>query len=82
MKFLLFGLIRIYQYFISPLLPPRCIYQPTCSCYALEAVERFGVVHGLWLAVLRLLRCHPFARGGYDPVPASRHLHTHKAGEI
>jgi len=82
MKFLLFGLIRIYQYLISPLLPPRCIYQPTCSCYALEAVERFGVVHGLWLAVLRLLRCHPFARGGYDPVPASQHLHTHKAGEI
>ena len=72
MKYLLLGLIRVYQYLISPLLPPRCIHQPTCSGYALEAVERFGAIHGLWLAVLRLLRCHPFAKGGYDPVPEKR----------
>jgi len=81
MKYLLFGLIRIYQYLISPLFPPRCIYQPSCSHYALEAVERFGVIHGLWLTVLRLLRCHPFTEGGYDPVPEHRHF-THKAKEI
>jgi len=82
MKYLLLGLIRVYQYIISPLLPPRCIHQPTCSRYALEAVERFGVIHGLWLTVLRLLRCHPFARGRYDPVPERRHGHfTHKVRE-
>ena len=69
MKHLLLGLIRIYQYLISPLIRARCIHQPTCSQYALEAVERFGVIHGMWLTILRLLRCHPFARGGYDPVP-------------
>ncbi len=72
MKYLLLSLIRVYQYLISPLLPPRCIHQPTCSSYALEAVERFGFIHGLWLTVLRLLRCHPFARGGYDPIPEKR----------
>jgi len=83
MKYLLLGLIRIYQYLISPLLPPRCILQPTCSRYALEAVERFGAIYGLWLAVLRLLRCHPFAKGRYDPVPEKRQrFFTHKAKEI
>jgi len=85
MKYLLLGLIRVYQYLISPLLPPRCIHQPTCSRYALEAVERFGIIRGLWLAVLRLLRCHPFAKEGwsYDPVPDKPHHHfTHKAKEI
>ncbi len=85
MKHLLLGLIRIYQYLISPLLPPRCIYQPTCSHYAVEAVERFGVIHGFWLTVLRLLRCHPFAKGRYDPVPERQHqkfTHTHIAKEI
>jgi len=79
MKYLLLGLIRSYQYLISPLLPPRCIHQPTCSRYALEAIERFGAIHGLWLTGLRLLRCHPFARGGYDPIPEKRKHHvTHK----
>jgi len=82
MKYLLLGLIRGYQYLISPLLLPRCIYQPNCSCYAQEAVERFGVVHGFWLTLLRLLRCHPFAKGGYDPVPEQRHYHIHKIEEI
>jgi len=85
MKHLLLGSIRTYQYLISPLLPPRCIHQPTCSRYALEAVKRFGVIRGLWLAVLRLLRCHPFAKEGwsYDPVPERWHHHvTHKAKEI
>jgi len=83
MKYPLFALIRIYQYLISPLFPPRCIYQPTCSCFAMEAINRFGMIHGLWLSILRLLRCHPFAEGGYDPVPEQQHRHiTHNAREI
>ncbi len=62
-------LIRGYARYISPMLPPRCRYVPTCSSYAEEAIRRFGVVRGVWLAGRRLLRCHPFSRGGYDPVP-------------
>jgi putative membrane protein insertion efficiency factor len=61
--------IRFYQIAISPLFPPSCRYTPTCSVYAYEAVERFGVTKGLFLAVKRVLRCHPFHAGGYDPVP-------------
>ncbi len=62
-------LIRFYQKFISPLKRPSCIYTPTCSAYALEAVKRFGFVKGGYLSLRRILRCHPFAKGGYDPVP-------------
>ena len=62
--------IRFYQRYISPLLPPSCRFQPTCSAYSLEAVERFGVFRGVWLGVTRLLRCHPYHPGGYAPVPA------------
>jgi uncharacterized protein len=61
-------LLRVYKWAISPLLPPACRYVPTCSEYAMEAVERYGVFRGGWKALARLLRCHPFARGGYDPV--------------
>ncbi len=61
-------LLRGYQYFISPLFPPSCRYTPTCSQYAVEAVQRYGAVRGLYLAVRRILRCHPFGGGGYDPV--------------
>jgi len=61
-------LVRGYQYFISPLFPPACRYTPTCSQYAVEAVTRYGPFRGIALALWRLLRCHPFARGGYDPV--------------
>jgi uncharacterized protein len=70
-KKLLLVLIRGYRRFISPLFLPSCRYQPTCSAYALEAVERFGVVKGTWLALGRILRCHPFHAGGYDPVPVA-----------
>ncbi|MFC1536826.1 membrane protein insertion efficiency factor YidD [Pseudomonadota bacterium] len=69
MKRLATGLVRFYRYFISPLLPPRCIYTPTCSEYAIEAIERYGVMRGGWLACRRLCRCHPFSKGGCDPVP-------------
>lgn len=69
MKHVLMLLIRCYQKCISPLFPPCCRYYPTCSAYALTAVERFGAVKGLILAASRLLRCHPWARGGLEEVP-------------
>ncbi len=69
MKRVLIALVRFYQRCISPLLPPRCIYLPTCSQYMLEAVEKYGVWKGGWLGLRRICRCHPFHQGGYDPVP-------------
>ena len=63
------AVLRFYKRFISPMLPPACRFQPTCSEYAMEAVERFGVVKGTALATRRLARCHPWSRGGFDPVP-------------
>lgn len=70
MKKILLGAIRFYQKHISPALPPRCRFLPTCSQYALEAIQRFGALRGGWLALKRFLRCHPFYRGDlYDPVP-------------
>ena len=69
MKKVVTSAIRFYQRQISPLSPPRCRYIPTCSEYALEAVEKYGAVKGSWLAAKRILRCNPFHKGGYDPVP-------------
>lgn len=63
-------LIKIYRKFISPLKGrPTCIYTPTCSLYALQALEKYGIIKGSYLTVRRILRCHPFHKGGYDPVP-------------
>lgn len=61
-------LLRGYKWALSPMLPPSCRYVPTCSEYAMEAVERYGAVRGGWMAMMRILRCHPFVKGGYDPV--------------
>ena len=69
MKNLLMSLIRFYQKHISPAFPPRCRYIPTCSDYALQAVEKYGPLRGGFLALRRLLRCNPFHKGGYVPVP-------------
>ncbi len=69
MKRLLLALIGAYRRWISPSLPPRCRYEPSCSAYAAESVRRFGAVRGTLLASWRLLRCNPFSHGGFDPVP-------------
>lgn len=62
-------LIRVYQYGISPFLGRSCRFEPSCSEYAVESLERYGIIRGLWLAIRRVGRCHPWHPGGYDPVP-------------
>ncbi|MBQ3115316.1 MAG: membrane protein insertion efficiency factor YidD [Clostridia bacterium] len=69
MKKLIVSLIKFYQKFISPLKKPCCRFYPTCSSYCLEAVEKYGALKGGWLSVKRICRCHPWNKGGYDPVP-------------
>jgi len=69
MKQVILALIRFYQRFISPALPPSCRFTPTCSQYSYEAIRRYGLLKGGWLSLRRLARCHPWNRGGFDPVP-------------
>ena len=69
MRRILIGIIRAYQYLLSPWWGSQCRFTPTCSHYAVEALERHGALAGLWLAIKRILRCHPWSAGGYDPVP-------------
>ncbi len=68
-KRILLFLIRFYRRFISPCFPPKCRFYPTCSAYAMQAIEKYGALKGGWLALRRIARCHPFNDGGYDPVP-------------
>lgn len=69
MKKFFIGLIRGYQKVISPLFPPSCRYYPTCSNYAVQAIQKHGAIRGSIMGISRILRCHPFVKGGYDPVP-------------
>ena len=69
MRKIILSLLRLYQLLVSPFLPPSCRFTPSCSCYAVEAIEQHGVIRGAWLAIKRLGRCHPWHEGGYDPVP-------------
>lgn len=77
MRWLFISLIRFYQKFISPLKPPTCRFYPTCSHYGLEAVQRYGPIKGGYLTIVRILKCHPFHPGGFDPVPDLRQKCTH-----
>ncbi|WNJ19407.1 membrane protein insertion efficiency factor YidD [Pontibacter sp. G13] len=72
---LFLGIIRFYQYAISPLFPPTCRYTPTCSHYAAEAIRKHGPFRGGWLAIKRISSCHPWGGSGYDPVPDPHHVH-------
>ncbi len=76
MKRFVLALIGLYQRFISPGIPRRCKYEPTCSRYAAQAVREFGILRGAPLAVWRVLRCNPFSHGGFDPVSAQRMFHS------
>lgn len=83
MKTATLWILAMYKRWISPSLPPSCRYVPTCSEYAMEAVERFGILRGGLMAVWRLLRCHPFVKGGYDPVVKnSSHCAKHGAQDF
>jgi putative membrane protein insertion efficiency factor len=68
MKFLILDIIKLYKAFISPFLPPSCRFTPSCSTYAMQAVEKYGAIRGTWLGFKRILRCQPFSKGGEDPV--------------
>ena len=68
MKYAVLGLLELYKTLISPFLPPACRFEPTCSEYTRQAVEKYGAMKGSWLGIKRILRCQPFSKGGFDPV--------------
>jgi putative membrane protein insertion efficiency factor len=68
MKYLVLDFLRLYKTFLSPFFPPACRFTPTCSEYAMQAVEKHGAIRGTWLGTKRILRCQPFCKGGFDPV--------------
>ncbi|WP_414045934.1 membrane protein insertion efficiency factor YidD [Macrococcus equi] len=76
MKSILVAIIKFYRSYISPLTPPTCRFNPTCSQYGLEAIEKHGAFKGSYLTIIRILKCHPFHPGGYDPVPEKKE-HKH-----
>ncbi len=78
MKYVLIGLLKAYRAVISPLYGDVCKFHPTCSAYALEAVQLHGAIKGSWLTVRRLVRCHPWSLGGIDPVPATDAQKVHR----
>jgi putative membrane protein insertion efficiency factor len=80
-KALVLAPLKLYRRFISPALPPRCKYHPSCSAYAVQAIERFGILRGLVLAGWRVLRCNPWSHGGYDP-PEAQTLFKDRAAPI
>jgi len=73
MKYLFIGLVRLYQLVISPWMPSSCRYHPTCSQYSIKAFQKHGALKGLWLTIKRLGSCHPWSKGGHDPVPEQKH---------
>ena len=81
MKKIFIGLIRVYQRFISPLFPPSCRYYPTCSNYSVQAIQKHGAIKGSLMGIARILRCHPFVKGGYDPVPEQFSIRRNKEDE-
>ncbi|RMF60218.1 MAG: membrane protein insertion efficiency factor YidD [Calditrichaeota bacterium] len=80
MRKLIIGIIKLYQYLISPLFPPSCRFYPTCSQYSVEAITEHGVMKGGWLSIKRILKCHPFHPGGFDPVPTNLKKELDKDG--
>lgn len=82
MKYLVIALLKAYRLLISPTYGQVCRYHPSCSAYALESVEAFGAGRGAWLAIRRIGRCHPWAPGGYDPVPPRFRWGTHSAVDM
>ncbi|WP_106450589.1 membrane protein insertion efficiency factor YidD [Trichococcus alkaliphilus] len=81
MKKIFIGLIRGYQKYISPLFPPSCRYYPTCSNYSVQAIQKHGAIKGSLMGISRILRCHPFVKGGYDPVPEQFSIRRNKEDE-
>jgi putative membrane protein insertion efficiency factor len=79
MKHLFITIIKFYQKFISPMTPPTCRFYPTCSHYGLEAYQRFGAIKGSFLTIKRILKCHPFHPGGFDPVPEKKNINKEQS---